>query len=202
MILERQRERREQKKLKNDTRDNRRIRKQTEHSLENSLKIFTDAISELDQVYDADSYLNSLIHQTKTLDFYYRNLKDGKNIETYKTDRPVREGDVVYVNLTRGYPMEQYDGHWCYVVRNFGYKIFIIPLCSVKAEALNSGNISTCRFNMYVNVVFDKNIKSVAKMSFSDMKSVDILRVDTRKRYGRLEISHERIMEKINQILD
>ena len=38
---------------------------------------------------------------------------------------------MAYFNIGRGFPKELMDGHWCYILKDLGYKALVIPSTSI-----------------------------------------------------------------------
>ncbi len=141
--------------------------------------------------YDADVYLRSLLQQTSQLHFYYCHLlkkRDEREV-FYNIRRRPKEHQLAYFNIGRGYPKELCDGHWCYVVKDFGIKMFIIPCTSIK-DAGHPGN-----FELEINIQEFKNATRL-RMQLGDARVVDIQRLDQRKEFVEVCDSRESI-EKI-----
>ena len=147
--------------------------------------------------YDTEKYVYSLIHQTKNLRYFYTNLcKDREPDEAfYHLPFNITKGDIVYVNLERGFPKELMDGHWCYVHKVIGCKIFIIPLKSFREK-------STCEYSLDVFTKIN-GVVDASSASLSDMRWVDIQRVHYKRGRGRLfSRSEQKYFEKkVNDFL-
>lgn len=156
------------------------------------------SISSLDEVYDAHRYLTAMVYQTGQLDYYYSNFKQG---EDYMPRIRPLEGQVAYINLTCGFPKELEGGHWCYIVKDIGCKMFVIPVCSVKADSIKNNDLSKSEYVDYVDVYFDSSIHTVAKISYSDARMVGVQRIDQRKPYGTVKISREHIIGRFSELM-
>ncbi len=115
------------------------------------------------------------------------------NLSPHK--RPI-VGQMVYVNLRRGYPKETYDDHWCYVLKDFGTKFVVIPSVSIKPD---SGKCN----ELYEMDIEDETPNGKSRLQITDIRSIDVMRVCT-----SLEINHynvktdrQKIINKICSIL-
>lgn len=84
---------------------------------------------------------------------------------------------MAYFNIGRGFPKELMDGHWCYIVKDLGYKMLIIPCTSIKKESspLNP------HFEKDLTVIDDHGMITHSRMQLTDLRTVDIQRLDCRK---------------------
>ncbi|MGN0850936.1 MAG: type II toxin-antitoxin system PemK/MazF family toxin [Candidatus Ornithospirochaeta sp.] len=80
---------------------------------------------------------------------------------------------LVYVHLGGGYAKEMRGPHWCYVVKNNGQKLTIIPLTSIKED---SGPAKE-PFELDI----DEGNGKKGRMYFDDMRSIDKMRVIEKK---------------------
>ena len=168
-------------------------------SFNQKLDRLQDQIRNLDEVYDAQTYLEALLHQTGQLDYFYRNYEPN---DVYRLGgRRPEKGEVAYFNLDAGFPKELQGGHWCYVLNDMNSKMLVVPLCSVKAEMLQTGAVVHNKYIEYVNLTFGNGISTVSKMSYSDMRSIDIQRIDLRKPFARIDRCRQDIVDKVLHIL-
>ena len=133
------------------------------------------------QLYDVEKYTCSLLHQTLELEYFYCHLvkeyeKECDETFYYIYKRP-REHQLAYFNIGRGFPKELMDGHWCYIVKDLGYKMLIIPCTSIKKESspLNP------HFEKDLTVIDDHGMITHSRMQLTDLRTVDIQRLDCRK---------------------
>ena len=82
---------------------------------------------------------------------------------------------LVYVQLGCGYAKETRAPHWCYVLKNAGQKLTVIPVTSVKEY---SGPAKE-PFELDI----DEGNGKKGRMHFDDMRSIDKMRVIEKKGY-------------------
>ena len=149
-----------------------------------------DEISKLDN-YDSEKLLFSIHHLTSQLLYFYKKVAKGGHSDNcyYCLKRKPKEHQLVYVNLGRGFPKEIMDGHWCYVYKDFGNKLLVIPTTSIKEDSC-------------YNVKYDLDITSIrnneviySRLSGTDIRTVDIQRIDVRKQYINV-LTERKIIEK------
>lgn len=152
------------------------------------------------QLYDVEKYTCSLLHQTSQLEFFYchlvkENEKECDETFYYIYKRP-REHQLAYFNIGRGFPKELMDGHWCYILKDLGYKMIVIPCTSLK------GKEDECHpdFEKDIDVKM-KNRKTKSRLQLSDIRSVDVQRIDLRKRFCHVLTSREEIIDFIKDKL-
>ena len=149
--------------------------------LEGNIEELKNYLNKLDEsgLYDAEKYSRSLLHQTSQLSYFYCSLvKDGSPSDTYyHVHKRPKEHQMAYFNIGRGFPKELMDGHWCYIVKNLGYKMLIIPCTSIKKESspLNP------HFEKDLTVIDDHGMITHSRMQLTDLRTVDIQRLDCRK---------------------
>lgn len=174
------------------------MEQQKEQNIDEMIKELGNSVRRLDEVYDVQQYLYAMTYQTGQLDYYYSNFADG---EDYTPRLRPTAGQVAYINLTYGFPKELNGGHWCYIVKDIGCKLFVIPMCSVKAQKLNNLDISDNPFSDYIDVYFDSHIHTVAKLNYTDARVIDVQRIDTRKPFGTVKVSREHIVNRFAEIM-
>ena len=78
--------------------------------------------------YDVEKYTHSLMFQTSQLAFFFCQLVKDHNVDHtfYHVHHKPKIHTLAYFNIGRGYPKELQDGHWCYVLKDFGYKMLIV----------------------------------------------------------------------------
>lgn len=104
-----------------------------------------------------------------------------------------QEGDMVYVNLDVGFPHEMCFGHWCYVVKKFRDKMLVIPSTSVKDDC----TVST---EMDIRVVINGK-KTKSRLNFSELRTVDKMRIDPRKSVAKPQVSLCFIKYKLKEFI-
>lgn len=106
--------------------------------------------------------------------FYNRIVKAGQDpsnvIYNLPPSKRPKEGQIAYFNLRRGYPKETHDDHWCYILKDYGTKFLIIPTTSIKANSTNCNPL-------YEMDIDDKTPAGKSRLQFTDMRSVDVMRV-------------------------
>lgn len=149
--------------------------------LEGNIEELKNYLNKLDEsgLYNAEKYSRSLLHQTSQLSYFYCSLvKDGSPSDTYyHVHKRPKEHQMAYFNIGRGFPKELMDGHWCYIVKDLGYKMLIIPCTSIKKESspLNP------HFEKDLTVIDDHGLITHSRMQLTDLRTVDIQRLDCRK---------------------
>lgn len=152
--------------------------------------------------YDSEGFANQLYYWVKELDFFYTKLVKNQGKEPSKvfyqvppSKRP-KVGQVAYFNLRRGYPKETYDGHYCYIVKDFGFKYVIIPTTSVKKDSSDLNE----DFEIDINLKDFPN-DLLSRMQVTDIRVVDIQRFNEKKPVYDVLTDSNFILEKIKKIL-
>ena len=133
------------------------------------------------ECYDVEKYTYSLLHQTRQLEYFYCQLVEEENPEPdqtyYHVSRRPMVHQMAYFNIGRGFPKELMDGHWCYVLKDFGSKMLVIPCTSIKEDSPEA-----TEYELDIRAKIRKYpIRS--RMQLSDMRVVDLQRLDIRKRF-------------------
>ena len=88
------------------------------------------------------------------------------------------------------------DGHWCYILKDMGYKMLVIPCTSIKEDSTPA------------NPTFEKDIKiktnthiTQSRIQLSDIRSIDIQRLDLRKPFYQVLTPKTEVMEFIHKNL-
>lgn len=115
----------------------------------------------------------------RELAFFYNELvSDGDNPSKvyYRINASKRphEGQIAYINLRRGYPKEAMDGHWCYILKDYGSKYIVIPSTSIKKDS------SPCNPDCEMDIL-DNTSNGISRLHFADTRSIDAMRVNTKK---------------------
>ena len=145
-----------------------------------------------------------LVYWLKDIEFFYNTLVDAQESKnpskTYfninpSSKRP-KEGQVAYVNLRRGYPKEMFDGHYCYILKDFGMKYIVIPTTSVK----NDSSPLNEKFEMDIKI---KNFinSDQTRLQISDIRSIDIQRIKINKGVFEVDTNKEEIQTHIRKVL-
>lgn len=110
-----------------------------------------------------------------------------------KSSRP-NEGQVAYFNLRRGYPKELYDGHWCYVLKDFNTKFLIVPLTSVKNDEPKD------KYEIEINIKdFINDLSS--RIQVTDLRFIDAQRINENQKVFDVLTDRTNIINEIFSIL-
>ena len=102
---------------------------------------------------------------------------------------------MAYFNIGRGFPKELMDGHWCYVLKDFGSKMLVIPCTSIKEDSPEA-----TEYEVDIRAKIRKYpIRS--RMQLSDMRVVDLQRLDIRKRFCNVITDKKEIENHIKHII-
>ena len=149
-------------------------------SLQSNLMEMSKSLMKLQESgkYDVEKYSYALLHQTSQLEYFYCQLvKDGDCDQTYyHVNRRPKVHELAYFNIGRGFPKELMDGHWCYILKDMGYKMLVIPCTSIKKDSSEANPL----FEKDIQINTDKTITK-CRIQLSDIRSVDIQRLDLRK---------------------
>ncbi len=168
-------------------------------SIETDLKIVQNSLNKLCKAgnYDVEKFGYSLVHLTSQLEYFYCHLaKNNGSIDDtyYRINKRPREHQLAYFNIGRGFPKELMDGHWCYVVKDLGYKMLVVPCTSIKKETHNT------EFEMDINIKMgDENTKS--RIQLSDIRAIDLQRLDLRKEFCNVITKQQEILNFITKTL-
>lgn len=143
--------------------------------------------------YDVEKYTKAIAWQTKELEYYYCHLANN-GFTNYKLHKKPKVHQLAYINIGRGFPKELMDGHWCYVLKDFGSKMLVIPTVSIKNEPLNE------KYEMDIDIsINDKKTKS--RLQLSDIRTIDIQRIYEKKGYLNVHTASTIIKNRINKLL-
>ncbi|EMS72176.1 hypothetical protein [Ruminiclostridium cellobioparum] len=153
------------------------------------------------QNYDKDGFANQLKYWLKELEFFYNKVvpKQTGNPSTsfYEITKSIRpkEGQVAFFNLRRGYPKEVYDGHYCYILKDFGIKYLVIPTTSVKDKSE-----ANPEFEFDIKM---KNFKNelITRLQISDIRAIDVQRFNEKREVFNVITDKEIIVKEILRIL-
>lgn len=160
-------------------------------TVSNNLKKINKSLNKLSSTdFDIEKYTRSLSWQTAELEFYYCYLK--KNGYEYKLKNRPKSHQLAYFNIGRGLPNELMDGHWCYILKDLGNKMLIIPTCSIKKEIVNP------YFEMDI---LTKDKLKYSRLKLSEIRTVDILRLYEDKGYIDVTTPKHEIQKAIENIL-
>lgn len=149
-------------------------------------------------VYDVEKYSHALLHQTNQLEYFYCHLvKDGNCNQTYyHVPKRPKVHELAYFNIGRGFPKELMDGHWCYILKDLGYKILIVPCTSIKEHSSSPNPF----FEKDIEIEVDGR-KERCRMQLSDVRSIDIQRLDLRKSFYKVLTNRDEILKFIKNNL-
>ena len=125
----------------------------------------------------------------KQWNFYWQMCdKNGYDTFICPKDLEFEEGDMVYVNLQVGYPHELAFAHWCYVVKDMGPKMLVIPAATPRGS----------RSEYEMDII---NEIGVSRLQLSDIRTVDKQRIDKRKDPIRVLTPRKSIMRTLYDII-
>ena len=167
-------------------------------SIRNNLLEMNKSLKKLEEsgVYDVEKYSYALLHQTSQLEYFYCHLvKDGDCNQTfYHVHKRPHIHELAYFNIGRGFPKELMDGHWCYVLKDLGYKMLIIPCTSLKGNSCNPG------FELDIDVMME-NVKTKSRLQLSEIRCVDMQRLDLRKPFCNVLSTRKEIINYVEEHL-
>ena len=152
--------------------------KKSEMSVEYNMDEMKKSLKNLKETecYDVEKYTYSLLHQTRQLEYFYCQLVEEENPEPdqtyYHVSRRPMVHQMAYFNIGRGFPKELMDGHWCYVLK---YELDI--RAKIRKYPIRS------------------------RMQLSDMRVVDLQRLDIRKRFCNVITDKKEIENHIKHII-
>ena len=148
--------------------------------------------------YDGGMLISGLKHLLAENNFFYGPLVDQALVDDpsrvffdLKVNPTVHQ--LVYVHLGGGYAKEMRGPHWCYVVKNNGQKLTVIPLTSIKED---SGPAKE-PFEMDI----DEGNGKKGLMHFDEMRSIDKMRVIEKKGYREVFTPREKIESGLKHYL-
>ncbi|MCR1960745.1 hypothetical protein CWE04_05135 [Thomasclavelia cocleata] len=169
-------------------------------SVNSNLIEMKESLDQLEKsgLYDVEKFSCSLKHLTSQLEYFYCNLvkdreRDIDNTYYYLSNRP-QVHQMAYFNIGRGFPKELMDGHWCYILKDLGYKMLIIPCTSIKETKANP------EFEMDIEVLIN-NKKTKSRLQLSEIRCVDTQRIDLRKTFADVLVERDCITEFIKSKL-
>lgn len=151
-------------------------------------------------VYDVDKYTCSLLHLTNQLEYFYCDLvakgnNDCDHTFYYIKNKP-KVGQMAYFNIGRGFPKELMDGHWCYILSDLGYKALVIPSTSIKEDSKPCNKM----YEMDIEIMY-YNKKMKSRIQLSDIRTVDLQRLDLRKPFVDVLTDRDSIIEFVRNNL-
>lgn len=159
--------------------------------------IKTTKILENMKNYDAEQFSLQLLMMVRELDHFYSTLVPQQGSDPSRTfynikpksKRP-KAGQVAYFNLRRGYPKELYDGHWCYVLRDFKAKLLIVPLTSVKVNDPIGDYEIEIEIKNFINDLS-------SRLQITDLRFIDAQRINEKQNVYDVSESLEAITKKV-----
>lgn len=150
--------------------------------------------------YDTEGFVEQLEYTVSQISFFHNVLvpKTGNVSKTFfdvKGGKP-KEGQVAYFNLTRGFPKELYDVHYCYILKDFESKFLVIPLTSVK----NTSGEPNPKFEFDIKIKNFVN-DSLSRVHIDEMRILDAQRLIVEKGYHNVEDKREEIIVKIKSVI-
>ena len=154
------------------------------------------------EVYDLVNLIRSYNHHINELYYYYKLAKKDTDKKNFIIKYPyfIKEHTLIYVNLGRGFPKELMDGHWCYVIKNFGnFKALVIPTSSIKKS---EDEIIKCKTNYVIeSYCYKNNMNFKSKLNFLELRIVDLQRVYFKKGYRFVKTPREEIVKRLYEII-
>lgn len=142
--------------------------------------------------YDVGMLISGLKHLLVENNFFYGTLADnhpGKDPSRVFYDLKVNPQvhQLVYVQLGCGYAKETRAPHWCYVLKNAGQKLTVIPVTSVKEYS------GPAREPFEFDIEEEDGV--IGRMHFDDIRSIDKMRVLETRAYKEVVTPQENIFE-------
>lgn len=151
--------------------------------------------------FDKEGFANQLKYWLKELEFFYNRVvpiqTGNPSTSFYKISPSLRpkEGQVAFFNLRRGYPKEIYDGHYCYILKDFGLKYMVVPTTSVKDQSNANPH-----FEYDIEIRNFKN-KLRSRLQISDIRTIDIQRYNEKREVYSVITDRKIIVKEIQRIL-
>lgn len=145
--------------------------------------------------YNVDELINGLKFQIEQLSFFYDVLvaKQGNGDASktyYKLKNRPSEHQLIYVNLTRGFPKELYDAHYCYILKDCGNKFIVIPTTSIIGK------------DIQCNPDFEMDIEIIdgdpCRLNIDDIRVIDFMRIIQYKNYFNVKTDRKNILDFVN----
>ena len=169
-------------------------------SLKSNLMEMNKSLMKLQEsgIYDVEKYSYALLHQTNQLEYFYCQLVKNGDCDQifYHVHKRPKVHDLAYFNIGRGFPKELMDGHWCYILKDMGYKMLVIPCTSIKDNSTKANPL----FEKDIQIKTNKTITS-CRIQLSDIRSVDIQRLDLRKPFYKVITDFKDIKEFVEENL-
>lgn len=164
------------------------------------LRRVEDRLVSLSGYNDVLGFVMDLDYHVGQLDYFYNKVvpHDTGDASTtiYRPKIDIHEHELIYFNLTRGFPKELYGGHWCYVVKLLKGKCLVIPTTSVKVD----GGHEPSEFQMDIEIA-DFNNSNITRLQLSDMRTVDIQRVYSGRGSYKVTTERKKILSRLAEII-
>lgn len=169
-------------------------------SIDSSLLEVKKSLNKLEKQgsYDVEKLGHSLMHLTSQLEYFYCHLvKEGNgdcDSTFYRIQKRPKIHQLAYFNIGRGFPKELMDGHWCYILKDLGYKMLVIPCTSIKEAPCNK------EFEIDIKIkMLDKY--TLSRIQLSDIRSIDMQRLDLRKDFCDVVTPRDEILDFVKNNL-
>lgn len=169
-------------------------------SIQSNLVEIEKSLEKLEEtgIYDVEKYSHSLLHLTSQLEYFYCHLvKEGNGSSDntfYRIGKRPKVHQLAYFNIGRGFPKELMDGHWCYILKDLGYKMLVIPCTSLKGTKCNPD------FEMDIKIKMGSET-SMSRIQLSDIRSIDMQRLDLRKPFCEVLTDHRDVLAFVGKNL-
>ncbi len=145
--------------------------------------------------YDTDKLLASFKDMLHALNFFYGYLVNKHpDISTsrlmyYPCEIP-QEHQLIFVQLGRGYTKEMHDPHWCYVLKDYGSKLFVVPTTSIKEDS------SPAHAPYEYDIEEESGVK--CRLHFDEARPIDKMRIFTNRPYREVKTERSEIQSVAN----
>lgn len=164
----------------------------------------TDKIMGL-QYYNTYNLVTQLGYWIGQLEYFYNELVDKQTpnvlfpdpskVYFHPKQRP-KEGQIAYFNLTYGFPKELYSGHYCYIVKDYGSQLVIIPTTSVKPTS------APCNKDYEFDILVKDFVNMLpTRMQITHIRSVDLQRLNPSKGFFDVTTPRTKILGEIQRII-
>ena len=124
--------------------------------------------------YDKVGLVHDLEYLVGQLEYFYDKIMPSQtnmpNTSYYHLKSNPREHQIVYVNLTRGFPKELFGGHYCYIFKKYNDKYIVIPATSVDSPA----NDPIQDFEIDISV---KDLPNNMRLNLANIRGIDLQRI-------------------------
>lgn len=149
--------------------------------------------------YDVYQLISGLKHMLTENCFFYgplANMHPEKDPSRVFFDLNVdpQTHQMIYVQLGAGYAKELRGPHWCYVFKNIGQKLIVIPTTSVK------GYSGLIREPYEFDIEEDDGM--ISRLHFDEVRSIDKMRVLETRPYKDVITPKEEIIEAYRKYME